>query len=192
MADPAPVTPEHFDRLYASDPDPWKFATSEYERDKYAATLAALPRPRFARAFEVGCSIGVLTRQLAARCNAILAVDVAEAALQGAAVRCRDQSHVQFARMVVPQDWPPGAFDLILFSEVLYYLDDTDRAAAARLSLQSLSPSGAIILVNWHGPTDGFCTGDDAAEAMIAACAPALRPVTQQRAEKYRLDVLAA
>ncbi len=192
MAEPPPVTPEHFDRLYASDPDPWKFATSEYERDKYAATLAALPRPRFARAFEVGCSIGVLTRQLAARCNAILAVDVADAALGGAAARCRDQSHVQFARMVVPQDWPPGAFDLILFSEVLYYLDDADRAAAARLSLQSLSPGGAMVLVNWHGPTDGFCTGDDAAEAMIAACAPALRPVTQQRAEKYRLDVLAA
>ena len=191
MASP-PVTPEHFDRLYASDPDPWKFATSGYERDKYAATLAALPRQRFAHAFEVGCSIGVLTRQLAARCNAILAVDVADAALEGAAARCRDQSHVQFARMVVPQDWPPGAFDLILFSEVLYYLDDADREAAARLSLRSLSPGGAMVLVNWHGPTDGFCTGDDAAEAMIAACAPALRPVTQQRAEKYRLDVLSA
>ena len=192
MAELPPVTPEHFDRLYASDPDPWKFATSEYERDKYAATLAALPRPRFARAFEVGCSIGVLTRQLAARCDAILAVDVAEAALQGAAARCQDQPHVQFARMVVPQDWPPGAFDLILFSEVLYYLDDADRAAAARLSLRSLLPGGSIILVNWHGPTDGFCTGDDAAEAMAAACAPALRPVFQQRAEKYRLDVLSA
>ena len=49
-----------------------------------------------------------------------------------------------------------------------------------------------MVLVNWHGPTDGFCTGDDAAEGMIAACAPALRPVTRQRAEKYRLDVLSA
>ena len=191
MASP-PVTPEHFDRLYASDPDPWRFATSEYERDKYAATLAALPRQHFARAFEVGCSIGVLTRQLAARCDAILAVDVADAALKQAAARCQDRSHVRFARMVVPQDWPPGAFDLILFSEVLYYLGDADRAAAARLSLQALSPGGAVILVNWHGPTDGFCTGDDAAGEMIAACAPALRPVTQRRAERYRLDVLSA
>jgi len=192
MSGEPPVTPEHFDRLYASDPDPWKFATSEYERDKYAATLAAMPRPRFTSAFEVGCSIGVLTRQLAARCDAVLAVDVAEAALQQAAARCRDLPHVQFARMVVPQDWPEGSFDLILFSEVLYYLDDAGRAAAARLSLQSLLPGGAIILVNWHGPTDGFCTGDDAANAMIAACAPHLRPITQQRAEKYRLDVLSA
>jgi len=192
MAEQPPVTPEHFDRLYASDPDPWKFATSDYERDKYAATLAALPRRRYARAFEVGCSIGVLTQRLAERCDAILAVDVADAALQQARLRCRDMPSVQFHRLIVPQTWPEGAFDLILFSEVLYYLDAADRETAAQLSLESLAPGGAIVLVNWHGPTDGFCTGDAAAEEMIAACAPVLMPVTQQRAERYRLDVLCA
>ena len=190
VADQPRVTPEHFDRLYANDPDPWKFATSDYERDKYAATLAALPRPRYDRAFEVGCSIGVLTRQLAARCDEILAVDVAEAALQNAAARCNDLPRVQFARMVVPQDWPEGKFDLILFSEVLYYLSAADRLTAARLSLHSLLPGGTIILVNWHGPTDGDCSGDEAAKQFIAACATILRPVLQQRAEKYRIDVL--
>ena len=42
---------------------------SSHERDKYAATLAALgpPERRFAHAFEAGCSIGVFTAQLAAR-----------------------------------------------------------------------------------------------------------------------------
>lgn len=192
MAERPGVTPEHFDRLYASDPDPWKFATSEYERDKYTATLAALPRPRYLRAFEVGCSIGVLTRQLAARCDAVLAVDVAAAALQQAATRCHDLPGVQFARTVVPQAWPTDRFDLILFSEVLYYLPSAERLAAARLSLQSLLPGGTVILVNWHGPTDGHCTGDEAAEQVIAACAPVLQPVMQQRAEKYRIDVLSA
>ncbi len=192
MTDQPNVAPDHFDRLYASDPDPWKFATSGYERDKYAATLAALPRPHYARAFEVGCSIGVLTRQLAARCDEILAVDVAEAALQNAAARCSDVQGVHFARMVVPQDWPEGRFDLILFSEVLYYLSGAGRLAAARLSLQNLMPGGTIVLVNWHGPTDGDCHGDTAAEQFITACAPAVRPVVQQRAEKYRIDVLAA
>ena len=192
VTDQPRVTPEHFDRLYADNPDPWKFATSDYERDKYAATLAALTLPRYARAFEVGCSIGVLTRRLAAQCDEIVAVDVAEAALRSAQARCGDLHSVHFARMVVPQDWPTGAFDLILFSEVLYYLTATERLTAARLSLQSLLPGGAIILVNWHGPTDGDCDGDDAAEQFIAACAPALRPGLQQRAEKYRIDVLTA
>lgn len=189
---PPTASPEHFDRLYAADPDPWKFATSEYERDKYAATLEALPSAHYARAFEVGCSIGVLTRQLAARCAAILAVDVAQAALDLAKARCEGLDHVEFARMAVPANWPMGRFDLILFSEVLYYLDNAGRADAARLSLSSLEPGGTLLLVNWHGPTDGFCTGDAAAEEMIAACAPMLRPIIQHRAERYRLDVLTA
>ena len=79
-----------------------------------------------------------------------------------------------------------------MFSEVLYYLSGAERLTAARLSLQSLRPGGAIILVNWHGPTDGDCNGDDAAEQFIAACAPSLHPAVQQRAEKYRIDVLSA
>lgn len=185
------VTPAYFDQLYARDPDPWKFATSAYERDKYAATLAALPSRRFTRAFEVGCSIGVLTRQLAARCDAVLAVDVADAALQQAEARCADLPGVECARMVVPQDWPEGGFDLIVFSEVVYYLTPADRHAAARLSVANMLPGGVILLVNWHGPTDGGLTGDAAAEEFIAASVPDVRVVAQQRAERYRLDVLA-
>lgn len=192
VTDQPRVTPEHFDRLYANDPDPWKFATSDYERDKYAATLAVLPDSRYDSAFEVGCSIGVLTKQLATRCNRILAVDVAEAALQSAIARCGDLPTIQFARMVVPQDWPEKTFDLILFSEVLYYLSAIERLTAARLSLRSLLPDGVIVLVNWHGPTDGDCNGDEAAEQFIAAVAPTLRPTVQKRAEKYRIDVLSA
>jgi hypothetical protein len=58
---------DYFRRLYAADPDPWAFATSSYERATYDATLAALPCPRYRAGFEIGCSIGVLTRDLAAR-----------------------------------------------------------------------------------------------------------------------------
>ena len=122
MTERSYLDPSYFEQLYARDPDPWRFATSEYERDKYAATLAALPRRRFASGFEVGCSIGVLTRQLAERCDTLLGADVADAALDQARARCADQHWVRFEHMLVPQDWPGGAFDLIIFSEVLYYL----------------------------------------------------------------------
>ncbi len=77
------LEPAYFDALYAADPDPWQFATSAYEREKYDATLAALPT-RIGSAFEIGCSIGILTRRLAERCNTLLAVDVAKAALAAA------------------------------------------------------------------------------------------------------------
>ena len=67
------LAPQYFERLYAESADPWDFEASPYETAKYAATLAALPRPRYANALELGCSIGVLTRQLAPRCERLLA-----------------------------------------------------------------------------------------------------------------------
>lgn len=179
----------YFERLYAGDPDPWKFATSDYERDKYAATLAALPDRRFTRCFEVGCSIGVLTRQLAARCDTLIGVDVAEGALDQARARCADLPGVAFANMSVPKDWPEGMFDLILFSEVLYYLGMDGMEAAAQRTMQCLSPGGVVVLVDWHGDTDGACNGDVAAETFIGHC-QGLTLAHQSRADLYRLDVL--
>ncbi len=93
---------DYFQRLYAADPDPWGFATSAYERAKYDATLAALPRARYRAAFEIGCSIGVLTRELAARSGRLLAVDLLPQVLERARARCRGLDHVSFARMAVP------------------------------------------------------------------------------------------
>ena len=85
MSQPVPsLTVSYFDALYAASPDPLDFETSPYEAEKYAATLAALPRPRYRRALEVGCAIGVLTALLAPRCDALLALDGAEAALDRA------------------------------------------------------------------------------------------------------------
>ena len=187
MNEPGYADPGYFERLYARDPDPWRFATSEYERDKYAATLAALPPRRFERGFEIGCSIGVLTRQLSERCDALLAVDVSDIALDQARERCPGAS---FANMDLRSEWPEGQFDLILFSEVLYYLGLDGIRRVARHTVESLAPGGAVGLVNWFGPTDGACTGDEAAELFIAETASRLVPYAQSRAEKYRLDVL--
>lgn len=148
------LEPAYFDAVYASDPDPWKFASSAYERNKYAVTLAALPRPRYARALEIGCSIGVLTSKLASRCDELLSVDVAEAPLIEARRRCAKLLNVRFEQMFVPGQWPDGGFDLILLSEVVYYLQAEDvRRLAARVG-DSLNPGGSVVLVHWTGETD--------------------------------------
>lgn len=183
-------SPETFDRIYAADPDPWKFTTSRYEREKYAATLAALGDRHFAAAFEVGCSIGVFTRSLARRCDTLLAVDVAEAALAEARRRCAGLPDVRIQRRQVPGEWPDGAFDLIVLSEVLYFLGAADIVRSARLVAASLRPGGLALLVNWTGPTDTPCTGDQAAELFRRTAAPALRSLPGTTGAGYRLDLL--
>ena len=114
----------YFDDLYRRDPDPWDFATSDYERDKYADSLAALGDRRFDRALEVGCSIGVFTAALAARCRELVAVDVSPAAVAAARERTARLAGVAASsQATLPEDMPAGSFDLIVCSEVLYYWD---------------------------------------------------------------------
>ena len=179
-----------FDRIYARGEDPWDFEGSAYEIAKYHQTLAALPRARFACGLEVGCSIGVQTRRLAERCDTLLALDLAPAAVTRARARCAGLGHVTVREAQVPQDWPPGTYDLIVLSEVLYFLDRADLASLARLVLGSLRPEGAVLLVNWTGATDTPTTGDEAAQAFIAGIAPRLLVQLQQRHSTYRLDLL--
>jgi cyclopropane fatty-acyl-phospholipid synthase-like methyltransferase len=185
------LTPAYFEALYADDADPWRFATSDYERRKYAATLVALNGHEIHNAFEVGCSIGIFTRQLARRCHSLLAVDVAEQALEQARRNCEGLNQVRIERMQIPAEWPAEKFDLIVLSEVLYYLSPHDIRRTAERSLASSLPKGLILLVHWTGQTDYPCQGDEAVEHYIAACKAELSPLLQRQEPEYRLDLLA-
>jgi 2-polyprenyl-3-methyl-5-hydroxy-6-metoxy-1,4-benzoquinol methylase len=180
----------YFDALYAADPDPWGFAASDYESDKYAKTLAALPRQRYAWALEVGCSIGVLTRQLAGRCEGLVSIDASGIPLRMARERCRDCSSVRFSQMIVPQDWPDGEFDLILLSEIVYYLCAADVAHLARRVETSLAVGGDVVLVHWTGATNYPLSGDEAAEIFLREVGGFTQVARRERASAFRLDVV--
>ena len=186
MSDSLPT--DYFDDLYQQNADPWDFASSTYERDKYAATLAALPRERYQNAFEIGCSIGVLTQQLATRCEHLLAVDGSELPLQQARQRLKDQPHVQLEQMRVPDNFPDDTFDLILVSEVGYYWSWSDLEKAQQLILRALRPEGHLLLVHWVLPTNYPLTGDEVHDA-FRKLSPPLSHQQHQRTERYRLDL---
>ncbi len=178
-----------FDAAYAWGPDPWNLA-SDYEREKYAITLKALPKQHYKSALEVGCSIGILTRELASRCDSLLALDAAQAALDQAKFRCADLPAVRFERTFVPVQWPHGLFDLILLSEVIYYLDEQDLSRLASKAVEALTRQGDLVLVHWTGETDYPLTGDKAAELFIDFVAPSVEVVRQDRYPTYRVDVM--
>lgn len=186
------VPPDYFAGIYASDRDPWRFTSSAYERDKYAATLAALPQTRYRSAFEPACSIGVFTHALAERCDQLLATDLVPAAVEAARARCVDQSNVEIRQGAVPADWPEGRFDLIVLSEFLYFLAPPDLAALASRAGDAIEPGGDMVLVHWLGVTDYPQSGDEAAESFIAQAAPFAGLLHQFRTPEYRLDVLRA
>ncbi|MFE9249098.1 class I SAM-dependent methyltransferase [Streptomyces sp. NPDC007088] len=138
--------------MYAGTEDPWDLAGRWYEQRKYALTLGALPHRRFRRAFEPGCSVGVLTGLLAERCEEVLAADRVASAVDAARARNRDLPHVAFRHLVLPQDWPKGSFDLIVLSELLYYFDDATLRTVLDRAAHSLAPGGTLLTVHWDHP----------------------------------------
>ncbi len=181
---------DHFEALYAARPDPWRLATSDYERQKYAATLAALPRQRYARGFEVGCALGILTAELGRRCDDLLAVEPVAPALAAARARNAGQPHIRFAAMFVPGDWPEERFDLVVVSEVIDYLGAEDVTALAGRVAASLEPGGDVVLVHWVGKKHGPPRGDEASDRFIAAGQGDFSVLRQDRNRDYRVDVL--
>ncbi len=182
------TNPLHFHDLYAASNDPWQLAERSYEQRKFDITVASLPAARYANAFEPGCSIGVLTQRLAARCDRVLSTDPASP-LDQARLRVPDH-HVTFERGSVPQEWPDDAFDLIVLSELLYFLDEADRRHVLTRCLETLLPSGHLVLVHWRHPFDvAACTGDEAHDEVAAH--PDLQTIVSHRETDFRLEVFA-
>jgi 2-polyprenyl-3-methyl-5-hydroxy-6-metoxy-1,4-benzoquinol methylase len=178
----------YFETKYRDDIDPWQFRTSDYEREKYDATLAALTRPHYPSILEVGCSIGIFSTQLATRCDTLLAIDASATALDAARKNAPD--NVVFEERTLPEGFPQGRFDLIVLSEVLYYFKAEDLDEVARKCCAALAPGGEFLLCHWLGETNYPLTGHEASErfAQAVAARTPLRRIF--RDEVYRLERL--
>jgi SAM-dependent methyltransferase len=177
-----------FDELHTKNADPWDFETSAYEAKKREATIAALGGRRFNHALEIGCSIGVLTQDLSAICDELVAVDVSAVALEKARQRLGRGSKITFRRAEIPGAWPEGRYDLIVLSEVLYFLAIEEIEETSRLAQRALSPGGVCLLVNWVGPTDLPIDGRLAAHTFRAACPWTV--VFKEDEPSYRIELL--
>jgi SAM-dependent methyltransferase len=179
----------YFEDLYAASPDPWSLASRWYETRKYAVTLASLPRPRCRRGFEVGCSIGVLTELLAGRCDALLAADIAGAAVEATRRRVEGHPHVEAEQLTIPREWPVGNFDLIVLSEVGYYLDSGTLGVLIDKAVTSLAPDGTLVAVHWRHPVADYPLGGDEVHAVLRA-KNGLAVLAHHEEQDFQLDVM--
>ena len=141
-----------FESKYADSADPWGFAGSTYERARYERTLEALAGRRHQRAFEPGCSIGVLTERLAAQCDEVVAVDISQTAVRRARERCQGCANVAIQPGNLPEALPSGAFDLIVFSEIGYYFEARRLRDLAAALIQRRAPAEPSRFIGWGSP----------------------------------------
>ncbi len=139
----------HFEKLF-EQPDPWNYG-SPYEREKYQRQLDLLPTGLIGRGLELGCAEGHFTALLAARVGHLMAADVSPTALARAKNRCAAWPDIAFLALDLGKDALPEKLDLIVCSEVLYYLEDEAalRGGAAALAA-ALAQGGVLITGNGY------------------------------------------
>lgn len=161
----------YFDDVYAASTDPWRMAERWYEHRKYAITMAMLPEARYRHAFEPGCSIGMLTQQLVERCDRVTAYDVAQAALETTRERLGQRSNLTLTRASLDAQWPGADVDLVVISEVAYYLSgDTLRRVLDR-ECARLAAGATLIAAHWRHAVDDYPLSGDQANALIGETA---------------------
>lgn len=182
------VTDDHFEALHRASADPWSVRTRWYERRKRAIVCASLPNERYARAFEIGCSNGEMSSLLGERCEALLSVDSAATAVALAAARTAAAPSIRVERMRVPDAWPGGCFDLVVVSEVAYYLAADQWEATVDRILASVPAGGHVVLCHWTGRADDFAQSGADAHAAFAS-RTGLRRLVRHRDQEFLLEV---
>lgn len=169
------LSDSYFDDMYAASRDPWQLAERWYEARKYAITMAMLPRRRFRHAFEPGCSVGVLTEMLSQRCDRVTATDVARVALESARERLAHGDRfdgVTLLQSSLDAPWPADV-DLVVLSEVGYYLEAPSLRAVLARECPQLPRGATLIAAHWRHQVDDYpLTGDETTD--IVAHTPGL------------------
>ncbi|RDH76414.1 methyltransferase domain-containing protein [Mycolicibacterium moriokaense] len=162
----------YFAEMYAAATDPWQLQDRWYERRKLDITMAVLPHSRYRHAFEPGCSVGTVTERLAARCDRVTATDVVPAALEATDRRLTgsgSRDRVTLLQRSIDDGWPATDFDLVLLSEVGYYLRPDALRAILDRELPRLTNPATVVAAHWRHRVADYPMAGDETNGVIAA-----------------------
>ena len=178
----------HFDGLFELDADPWRTRTRWYERRKRTLTLAVLPQERYERACEPGCGAGETTAALALRCGSVVASDASAAAVRHARARLAGVANVRVDQSRMPRDWPTGRFDLVVLSELGYYLSGDELGALADVCRRSLTVGATLVACHWRRVEPDMLQRAHDVHAALQRCT-GLRAAAHYEDDDFLLDV---
>jgi SAM-dependent methyltransferase len=138
----------HFERLFASNDDPWDLRNKRGERHKRETIKRALGPARRGRGVELGCGNGITTRDLAPKFAHLLAVDGSASAIALAKHEVADFSHVEVRQAALPITLERARYHAIVASEVLYYLPADALRMTLREVFKGLRKGGLFVSTN--------------------------------------------
>lgn len=188
---PAKIAPEGFEALFRSRNDPWDYHTSAYEAFKRRILLHACGTTIHARGLELGCAIGVNTKALARRCLRLVALDASATAIKQARRHCRHTEGVHFVQATLPEGLPDGTFDLVVVSEVAYYLSARDMHRLIERLGPRLAPGARLVALHHTVPFgDASQHPGRAHEALLEPFLGRGRLVFERRTARWRASAV--
>jgi SAM-dependent methyltransferase len=142
-----PIDVAGFERKFRENIDPWDYTNSKFEDFKRKVLLQACGHNKHGRVLELGCAIGETTRVLAPLALRLQAVDGSLTAITEARRRVRC-AHVRFIQATLPGQMPAGPFDLIVVSEIAYYLSASDLTVLGKRLATAAAHRGRIVLLH--------------------------------------------
>jgi len=161
------MRPGHFYHFF-DEGDPFGFDVNPVERLKFRRTLEVCGDGPLGRVLELGCAVGSFTELLAPRAADILALDVSPAAVTEVARRLRDDPHVHVEAMTIPTEFPGGTFDLVVASDVLYYLPREDVRRCLERIEAALADGGAFVALHYVPRMGSVLNGDETHDILTA------------------------
>jgi SAM-dependent methyltransferase len=184
--------PEYFERLYTESEDPYGFDRNDYEQLKFERLLQLCGDHRFERALEIGCALGTFTEMLAPQCRQLVATDISAVAVKAASERLAGAPGVSCEVWNLPGELPPGEFDLIIVSDVLYFWTTSDLRTAVQWFEEALTPGGVLIAAHYLPYFGVMLTGEEAHDFLEQTTTlehPHTERVEFGSGRPYRVDV---
>ncbi|NRS92914.1 hypothetical protein HNQ03_001998 [Chryseobacterium sp. 16F] len=110
--------------------------------------------------------------------------------MEKAEKRCEKLKNVSFRNLNFASELPNDQFDLIVISEVAYYLSPEDWEIAILNLLNILSLHGQVILVHWLPKVHDYPqTGDEVHDTFRNLMSEKMKNIFCDRKENYRIDL---
>lgn len=145
-----------FEQIFRNQTDPWD-SDNPYQQSKFEKTLEILPKHYFENVLEIGCAEGHFTSKLFRLTDALTAVDISPTAISRA--RQRDDlqvpNNVRFMRLDFMHEFLTSYFDLVVCSELLYFVvDQEDLSIVADRLSYSVMPRGYLLMAHSNCQVD--------------------------------------
>jgi SAM-dependent methyltransferase len=149
---------EHYERVWRGG-DAWEFERSGFEQARYGRQAELLADRRYGRALEIGCGSGCFTRRLAGLAERVVALDIAEAAVERARAQTAGAGpgrvELKVADAMAYDLGSEGPWDLVVLSEAVYCLGWLypffDVAWFAARLFGATREGGRLLLANTYG-----------------------------------------